>query len=306
MKTTIKKMLTIMLAAFMVLSLAACGTKTSDNGSGDPQNMDEAVEMYKKLMDQENEILSQNKELWEKVFMAANKRDMTLQEDGKNYGDFLLDTIEFAKDDFTDKEYKILKEGAEKIKELEDQLAALEEKFPGVGEKANGNTGGTQSVPADSVNSQKFPAFDGKTLDGKKVDGEKLFSGNKVTVVNFWFTTCKPCVGELGYLEELNSKLAKQGGEVIGINSYTLDGDKTTIKDAKELLTKKGVTYKNVWFKSDSEAGKFTEGIYSFPTTYVVDQNGNIVGDPIVGGITSAEQKEALNKLIDKAMENSK
>ena len=297
MKTTIKKMLTIMLAAFMVLSLAACGTKTSDNGSGDPQNMDEAVEMYKKLMDQENEILSQNKELWEKVFMAANKRDMTLQEDGKNYGDFLLDTIEFAKDDFTDKEYKILKEGAEKIKELEDQLAALEE---------NGNTGGTQSVPADSVNSQKFPAFDGKTLDGKKVDGGKLFSGNKVTVVNFWFTTCKPCVGELGYLEELNSKLAKQGGEVIGINSYTLDGDKTTIKEAKELLTKKGVTYKNVWFKSDSEAGKFTEGIYSFPTTYVVDQNGNIVGDPIVGGITSAEQKEALNKLIDKAMENSK
>ncbi|MEI3503411.1 MAG: hypothetical protein V8Q42_07080 [Anaerovoracaceae bacterium] len=92
--------------------------------------MDEAVEMYKKLMDQENEILSQNKELWEKVFMAGNKRDMTLQEDGKNYGDFLLDTIEFAKDDFTDKEYKILKEGAEKIKELEDQLAALEEKFP--------------------------------------------------------------------------------------------------------------------------------------------------------------------------------
>ena len=127
-----------------------------------------------------------------------------------------------------------------------------------------------------------------------------------MTVVNFWFTTCKPCVGELGYLEELNSKLAKQGGEVIGINSYTLDGDKTTIKEAKALLTKKGVTYKNVWFKSDSEAGKFTEGIYSFPTTYVVDQNGNIVGDPIVGGITSAEQKEALNKLIDKAMENSK
>ena len=45
--------------------------------------------MYNDLMEQENAILSENTELWEKVFMAADK-GMTMQEDGKNYGDFLL------------------------------------------------------------------------------------------------------------------------------------------------------------------------------------------------------------------------
>ena len=58
----------------------------------------------------------------------------------------------------------------------------------------------------------EFPAFEGKDLDGKKVSSKKLFSGNKVTVINFWFTTCKPCVGELKDMEALNKKLMKKGG----------------------------------------------------------------------------------------------
>ena len=127
-----------------------------------------------------------------------------------------------------------------------------------------------------SSETTKFPSFTGKDLDGNDVSSDELFSKNKVTVMNFWFTTCKPCVGELGDLEKLNQELAK-----------------------------KGVTYKNIWFKSDSEAGKFTSNLFSFPTTYVIDQNGNIVGDPIVGAISSAEQRAALNKLIDQAIANS-
>ena len=87
--------------------------------------------------------------------------------------------------------------------------------------------------------------------------------------------------------------------------AYTLDGDETAISDAKGILSKKGATYRNIWFGSETEAGQFTAALFSFPTTYVVDQNGNIVGQPIMGGITSAEQKEALNKLIDQALANS-
>ena len=62
--------------------------------------------MHKELLAQENAILSENTALWEKVFMAADK-GMAMVEDGKNYGDFLLDTIESAKDQFTDKEYEM-------------------------------------------------------------------------------------------------------------------------------------------------------------------------------------------------------
>ena len=142
----------------------------------------------------------------------------------------------------------------------------------------------------NSSDLSKFPSFNGKDLDGNAVDSSKLFSGNSVTVVNFWFTTCKPCVEELQSLEALNKDLAAKGGAVVGINSFTLDGDKAAITEAKDLLAKKGITYKNIWFDSKSEAGTFTSGLYSYPTTYVVDKNGNIVGSPIVGAITSPEQ----------------
>ena len=105
--------------------------------------------------------------------------------------------------------------------------------------------------------------------------------------------------------ERRYKELAEKGGQVVGVNSFTLDGNKDEIADAKDVLSKKGVTYKNVWFKSDSEAGKFTSNLFSFPTTYVIDQNGNIVGEPIVGAISSAEQRAALDKLIDQAIANS-
>ena len=102
----------------------------------------------------------------------------------------------------------------------------------------------------------------------------------------FWFTTCKPCVGELEDLKALNRTLAENGGSVVGINSFPLDGDTTAISEAKDLLTTKGVTYQNVWFASNSEAGKFTSVLYSHPTTYVVKKHGQIVGR-VVGAITS-------------------
>ena len=127
----------------------------------------------------------------------------------------------------------------------------------------------------------------------------RILSAKQNTVVNFWFTTCSPCVGELADLEALNKQLAEKGGAVVGINSFTLDGDETAISDAKDILSKKGVSYKNIWFDSKSEAGKFTSGLYSYPTTYVVDKNGNIVGEPIVGAITAKKQAEMLQKLID-------
>ena len=303
---TAGRILALLLTALMVLSLAACGTKGGDKMDGmssEPKNAEEAAAMHKELMAQENAILSENTALWEKVFMAADK-GMTIQEDGKNYGDFLLKTIEDAKDQFTEEELKVLREGGEKIRDLEDQLTKLEEKFP---ELMPETPDGTVSVPAENgkpieQNSNPFPAFEGKDLDGNPVKSDELFSANAVTVVNFWFTTCKPCVGELSELDALNKELAKKGGALIGVNTFTLDGDEAAISEAKDVLAKKGVTYQNVYFDSDGEAGKFTTNIFAYPTTYVVDRNGNIVGDPIVGAITEKKQAETLQKLIDQAL----
>lgn len=372
-----KSLIALLLAALMMVSAAACGMNNdSKDGSkgkkteaqssmtdGEPKSPEEAAAMYKKLMEEEKAILDENPALWEKVFMAADK-GMVLIEDGKNYGEFLLDTIESAKEQFTADELKLLKADAEKIRAIEMKLTKLVNKYPELSDKdgngganmpeesavpsdkpssgnkggsgntdkpssgnkggsgstgstgntgkpsdnsgntgkpSSGNTGNTGSTPTASPR-QKFPSFSGKDLNGNSVTSGSLFSGNSVTVVNFWFTTCGPCVGELGELDALNKKLAQKGGAVVGINAFTLDGDEAAIADAKAVLAKKGATYKNIYFDSGSAAGKFTNGIYAFPTTYVIDRNGGIVGEPIVGAITSKAQMDALQKLIDTAL----
>ncbi len=288
-----KKLTALLLATLMVLSLAACGAKgdSKTENSGDTAQTEEAAATHKSLMDRENEILSENTELWEKVFLAADK-GMAMIEDGKNYGDFLLDTIESAKDQFSDEEYALLKKSAQEISEIENKLTELEKQHP---EILNEETDANGDV-------QTFPAFEGKDLDGNEVKSDELFSANAVTVVNFWFTTCSPCVGELGELDALNKELADKGGALIGVNAFTLDGDETAIAEAKEVLAKKGAAYQNVYFDSSSPAGAFTANIFAFPTTYVVDRNGNIVGEPIVGAITEKNQAETLQKLIDQAL----
>ena len=320
MKTA--KILSVLLLVVLMLSLAACG-KTQANGGNMPTEgntadavadllameaatAEEATALHTKLMDAETAILTENSALWEKVFMSADKGSLMI-EDGSNYGDFLLKTIDGAKDEFNEDELKVLKAGGETIRSIEVKLTSLEEKFPGCGQMPSDDG---MSVPADDGmmmppddgSMQKFPAFEGKDLDGNTVKSDELFSANAVTVVNFWFTTCGPCVGELAELDALSKELAEKGGTLIGVNSFTLDGDETAISEAKEVLMKKGASYRNVYFASDSEAGKFTANIFAYPTTYVVDRNGNIVGDPIVGAITEKKQAEALQKLIDQTL----
>ena len=349
-----KKLMTLLLAVVLVLSLAACGAKGGDHMDGmdnEPKNAEEAAAMHKELTAQEAAILAENTALWKKVFMAADKGKI-MMEDGKNYGDFLLETINAAKDQFSADELKLLQSEAEKIRDIGNKLAALEEKYPEIVQKSldsdmnmpadkdmdtmpdsgnkdnktdggntgnktdsgstgntpdNGSTGnktdsGSTSKTTDDSSLPKFPAFEGKDLDGNTVKSSDLFSGNAVTVVNFWFTTCGPCVGELGDLDALNKELSGKGGALIGINAFTLDGNEAAISDAKDVLAQSGATYQNVYFDSGSEAGKFVESIYAYPTTYVVNRSGRIVGDPIVGAITSKAQSDALQAQIDKAL----
>ena len=305
-----KRSFALAFAVLMLLALAACGTKNNDkmdtmsgNGSamtGEPKTAEEALALHKELLERENALLSENTELWEKVFVEADK-GMAMIEDGKNYGDFLLDTVEAAKEQFTDKEYEWLKESTTEISNIENKLTALEERYPEIMQKSmDGDM--SMTAPSDDGSMQKFPAFEGKDLDGNTVKSDELFSGNAVTVVNFWFTTCNPCVGELAELDALNKELAEKGGALIGVNTFTLDGDEAAISEAKDVLAKKGATYPNVYFASDGEAGKFTTNIFAYPTTYVVDRNGNIVGEPIVGAITEEKQAETLQTLIDQTL----
>ena len=205
-----------------------------------------------------------------------------------NYGDVLMSAVEGAKDQFSAEEYETLKADAEKIREIEEQIAAL-----------------AADSPADQMNDEEqdgaFPQFQGKDLDGNDVDNS-LFANNAFTVVNFWFNGCKPCVQELDDLNALNERIKAQGGEVVGINVETLSGNEQGIELAKQILEMTGAKYRNIYFDANSEAGTFALGIMAFPTTYVFDRNGRIVGEPLLGGIDIEQNMETLQKLIDQAM----
>ena len=158
-----------------------------------------------------------------------------------------------------------------------------------------------KDMRVEDDSAEKFPAFEGMDLDGNPVSNE-LFKKNSVTVVNFWFSACAPCIGELSELNALNEELKLKGGAVIGINADTIGGDENMIMEAKNILEKKGAMYQNIYFPAESEAGKLTYSITAFPTTMVVDCNGNMVGEPILGGINSERQMTKLQALIDEAL----
>ena len=290
-----KKNLIVTLAACMVfsLSLSGCGTatdsasSTSSTTSGESSSKVEiSAKSEQDLIEEENDILEKNKDLWEKVFASMNK-NVTDDMLNSNYGDILIAAVENAKDQFSDAEYEILKSDAEQIRKIEDEIAAL----------PTDSGDELTNAAADS----SFPQFEGNDLDGNKVDSG-IFAENAVTVVNFWFNECKPCVEELSEMNALNDRIKEQGGEVIGVNVGTLDGNEENIATAKQILETKGAKYRNIYFASNSDAGKFALGVTAFPTTYVIDRNGNIVGEALLGGIDNDDNLNTLQNTIDEVL----
>ena len=279
----IHRIAALFLSLVLAFSLAACGQGASSASSASSSAASSAAAESKteeQLLAEENEILSANDALWEKVFSSMDK-NVTETTISANYGDFLLSAVEKAKDQFSDEEYKTLTADAEKIRAIEEQIAAL--------------APAEDAASSAAAQGTAFPKFEGSDLEGNPVDNS-LFAGNAFTVVNFWFNGCKPCVEELDDLNALNEKVKAQGGEVIGINTETLDGNQQGIDAAKKLLAATGASYRNIYFASGSEAGKFALNIMAFPTTYVFDRDGNVVGQPLLGGIDKEENLAALQK----------
>lgn len=278
------RIIPLLLSLVLLFSLVGCGQGSTPASSASSAAAETRTE--EEYLAEENQILSANDGLWEKVFASMDK-NVTEDVLTSNYGDFLLSAVEKAKDQFTAEEYKTLTSDAEKIREIEKKIAALSPESAGDADPA--------------VDGSAFPEFEGTDLDGNPVDSS-LFAQNAFTVVNFWFNGCKPCVEELDDLNTLNQQVKEQGGEVIGINTETLDGNPQGIETAKQLLAATGASYRNIYFDSGSKAGSFALGIMAFPTTYVFDRNGKVVGEPLLGGIDKEENLAALQKNIDAAL----
>ena len=266
-----------------------------------------------------NAVFEKNMDLWNRFFGMMDKQpDMDM-----SYADYLTEQLEMMKEKFTEEEYKLLQQDVETIRRLDEEIDKLEEMLMqnegmaadsdmamesdmvtadgGTVMGSEGMTMADGSVDDNDDSSEKFPAFEGTDLEGNPVTSE-LFKENSVTVVNFWFSACAPCIAELGELNELNEELKLKGGAVIGINADTIGGDESMIMEARQILEKKGAAYQNIYFSADSEAGQLTYSITAFPTTVVVDRNGRMVGEPILGGINNESQMKALQNLIDETL----
>ena len=242
------------------------------------------------LYQQENQLFAEHEDAWNKAFGMMNK---STADPSGNYADYLAATVESNKDSFTDDELKTLTDDIETIRKIEEQIAAIEKD----------NTASDDASQKDnSDDTSPFRNFSGQDYDGNSVD-ESLFSGNAVTVVNFWFTGCKPCVAELSKLNELNDTIKSMGGEVVGINTETFDGNEDAIKEAAAVLESQGAAYRNLSIDSASDAGKYASNIRAFPTTILVDRNGNIVGDPMLGGIDNQDNYDTLMKQIQSVID---
>ena len=242
------------------------------------------------LYQQENQIFADHEEVWNKVFGMMNKG--TADPSG-NYADYLADTVDSNKDSFSEDELKTLTDDIETIRKIEEQIAELEN---------DTTTSEDTDAENNSEDASPFRDFSGQDYDGNTVD-ESLFSNNAVTVVNFWFTGCKPCVAELSKLNELNDAIKSMGGEVVGINTETFDANKDAIKEAASILESQGAKYRNLSIDSDSAAGKYASDIMAFPTTILVDRNGNIVGEPMLGGIDNQDNYDTLMKQIQSVID---
>ena len=242
------------------------------------------------LYQQENQIFADHDEVWNKVFGMMNKG--TADPSG-NYADYLADTVDSNKDSFSEDELKTLTDDIETIRKIEEQIAELEN---------DTTTSEDTDAENNSEDASPFRDFSGQDYDGNTVDGS-LFSNNAVTVVNFWFTGCKPCVAELSKLNELNDAIKSMGGEVVGINTETFDANKDAIKEAASILESQGAKYRNLSIDSDSAAGKYASNIMAFPTTILVDRNGNIVGEPMLGGIDNQDNYDTLMKQIQSVID---
>ena len=299
----LKKVIAASLAISVLFAFAGCGnsssttnTKQESSSTTETGSTDELNKKLDDLYQQENQLFADHKDAWDKAFGLMNKNTAG-DTKNENYADVLASTVESNKDSFSEEEYETLSKDIETIRGIEEEIAKLEKESAASESSDNASSKSDESTGV-------FKGFKGKDLDGNDVD-DSLFAKNKVTVVNFWFSGCKPCVGELSKLNELNEKLKEMGGEVVGINTDTLDNNEAGIKEAKEILKAQGASYKNRTFDSNSTVGKYAGNIMAFPTTVLVDKDGNIVGEPFMGGIDDQSNYDQLMKQIQSVLDQN-
>lgn len=124
----------------------------------------------------------------------------------------------------------------------------------------------------------------------------------KVIFLNFWATWCGPCRNEMPDIQKLYDEYSAQGEDaevvILGIAGPGI-GQEESAEEIADFMTENGYTYPVLM---DTSGEMFTQyGISAFPTTFMIDKDGNVYGY-VPGQMT----EDIMRSIIDQTLENSR
>lgn len=151
-------------------------------------------------------------------------------------------------------------------------------------------------TPKPERSGTKFPDFSMQDLDGNVFD-QTIFAGSELTMVNMWGTFCPPCIAEMPDLGKLAKVLesdynARLIGLVVDISS------EDTLALAKDILGRSEAAHLNLI--PDEAVSKFLQQFEFVPTTFFIDKEGYILGQPVVGGHSYGDYLVLVKNLLGK------
>jgi|LGOV01.1.fsa_nt_gb thiol-disulfide isomerase/thioredoxin len=142
------------------------------------------------------------------------------------------------------------------------------------------------------VESNKFIDFVSEDLNGNEVT-QDIFSETTITLVNIWGTSCPPCIDEMPDLEEINNELSSDEFQIIGI----VAGGKPFKNEAQDILKQLEINYTNLFFTNQDFAKLEVQFV---PMTFLVNSNGEILEDPIIGALSKTAFLDKINGYLNK------
>ena len=151
------------------------------------------------------------------------------------------------------------------------------------------NKGAANTNASPTTNAQNTPAVDFKEITGKPLSTQSL--RGKVTLVNFWATSCTTCVAEMPMLMATHEKYKAQGYDTVAVAmSYDRADYVLNFKETRKLPF-------HVALDIDGVAAKAFGEVKVTPTSYLLDKQGKIV-KRYVGAPNEAELHATIEGLL--------
>lgn len=121
----------------------------------------------------------------------------------------------------------------------------------------------------------------------------------KTILLNFWATWCGPCRSEMPDLQAVYEDYGNNEKDlvVLGVAAPNL-GQEGSAEDITAFLEENGYTYPTLM--NEDASLFYSYGISSFPTTFMIDKNGNVYGY-----IMGAQSREVFDDIIQQTMDGA-